>query len=77
MVGRSAGEFAHPDAARITSDENHVMSKFATSQVKGKVGEIIEKKDERKAADELVKILEIDHLLEREVMDLSGGELQR
>ncbi|CAD7949406.1 unnamed protein product [Amoebophrya sp. A120] len=47
------------------------------NKIAGKVGEILEMKDERKVADTLSKELEIDHLLDREVKDLSGGELQR
>ncbi|CAD7976214.1 unnamed protein product [Amoebophrya sp. A25] len=47
------------------------------TKVAGRVGQIIEAKDEKKVADRLSKELEIDHLLEREVKDLSGGELQR
>mmetsp|Transcript_44061 Transcript_44061/g.93753 ORF Transcript_44061/g.93753 Transcript_44061/m.93753 type:complete len:613 (+) Transcript_44061:59-1897(+) len=46
-------------------------------QVKGQVGDIISKKDERNAGPELLKALDLSHLVEREVRDLSGGELQR
>jgi ATP-binding cassette, sub-family E, member 1 len=42
-----------------------------------KVGDIIKGKDERGVADSLVEILELSHLMERTVDQLSGGELQR
>lgn len=44
--------------------------------VKGKVGAILNKKNQRpELFDELVKLLELDHLLERKLKNLSGGEL--
>lgn len=46
-------------------------------QVKGKVGAILRAKDQRGVADELIKDLELQNVLEREVSALSGGELQR
>ena len=46
--------------------------------LKGKVGKILELKNERKHLfDILVKDLEMDHLLDRKISKLSGGELQR
>lgn len=45
--------------------------------VKGKVGKIIEQKDQKKVSGELTKELELDGLLDREIEQLSGGELQR
>ncbi len=45
--------------------------------VKGKVGEVLEARDERGVIDELSDALEIGHLLDRELDVLSGGELQR
>ena len=50
------------------------VSKFAKGKV---VGEILERCDDRGALKHLTKALTIDHLLEREVQQLSGGELQR
>lgn len=49
------------------------------SQSKKTVGEIIEARGESVAeiAKELLEVLELDHLLERKISDLSGGELQR
>lgn len=45
--------------------------------VKGEVGRIIAAKDKRGVGDQLARELQLDHLLERQVGDLSGGELQR
>ena len=45
--------------------------------VKGKVGEVLESRDERGVIDELSDALEIGHLLDRDLDVLSGGELQR
>ncbi|OII71450.1 RNAse l inhibitor-like protein [Cryptosporidium andersoni] len=46
-------------------------------RVKGTVGDIIKTKDERGVSDVLIDKLELRHLLQREVGELSGGELQR
>ena len=46
-------------------------------QVQGKVGDILRKKNESGNLDDMVRELELGHLLEREVSQLSGGELQR
>jgi ATP-binding cassette subfamily E protein 1 len=46
-------------------------------QITGKVGEILEKKDDKKEKDRYCGELELSHLQEREIKDLSGGELQR
>jgi ATP-binding cassette subfamily E protein 1 len=45
--------------------------------VKGKVRDIIAKKDERGVSDRLLVELDLGHLLDRNIEDLSGGELQR
>jgi ATP-binding cassette subfamily E protein 1 len=45
--------------------------------VKGKLKDIIEKKDERKVSPALLKELDLSHLVERDIEVLSGGELQR
>lgn len=46
-------------------------------QISGKVGEILGKKDDKKMMDHYNKELELSHLQERDIKDLSGGELQR
>lgn len=46
-------------------------------QVKGNILEIIKKKDKLNLKDKYIKELELEHLLDRNVEDLSGGELQR
>ena len=45
--------------------------------VKGKVGDIINRVDELKIGKEMTDALELSHLLERSIEELSGGELQR
>ena len=46
-------------------------------RVQGTVGQLLTKVDERKMFDEMTKKLGIDHLLDRTIQQLSGGELQR
>lgn len=46
-------------------------------QVKGQVGEILKSRDETGKIEMLLDELELRHLLERQVLALSGGELQR
>jgi ATP-binding cassette subfamily E protein 1 len=41
------------------------------------VGELVKEKDERDSAEELMTALELQHLKDRDVKELSGGELQR
>jgi ATP-binding cassette subfamily E protein 1 len=45
--------------------------------VKGKVGDIIKRVDELDIGKDMAEALELSHLLERNIEDLSGGELQR
>ncbi len=45
--------------------------------VEGKVGELLERLDERGVLESIIDDLEIGHLLDRDVDVLSGGELQR
>jgi len=45
--------------------------------VKGKVGEILKNKDEKDAWQGAIDILDLHPVLERDVANLSGGELQR
>lgn len=45
--------------------------------IAGKVGEIIKKRDFRGVSEELISVFELDKLLDRNIIDLSGGELQR
>lgn len=46
-------------------------------KIKGNVWEILSKNDERNILDSLNKILEFDNIKDRNIQDLSGGELQR
>ncbi|AOV94861.1 hypothetical protein AQV86_02955 [Nanohaloarchaea archaeon SG9] len=43
----------------------------------GEVGDLLEKADEKDSADMFAEKLDIDHLLDRDIGELSGGELQR
>lgn len=45
--------------------------------LEGKIADIIEKYDQRGVRDELLKVLELEHLVERDVQHISGGEMQR
>ena len=45
--------------------------------VKGTVGQVLQRKDERGVKDSLITALELDKILDRDLNDLSGGELQR
>ncbi|OXB71791.1 UNVERIFIED_CONTAM: hypothetical protein H355_011471 [Colinus virginianus] len=46
-------------------------------QVKGTVGEVVSRKDETGRGAELIESLELGHLVDRDIANLSGGELQR
>lgn len=46
-------------------------------KIKGKIGDILKKIDESNSFDSVVSTLSLDQLLERNVSELSGGELQR
>ncbi|XP_053615603.1 protein Pixie [Plodia interpunctella] len=45
--------------------------------VKGTVGQLLDKRDERKNQPEICKMLDLSHIRDREIAALSGGELQR
>lgn len=45
--------------------------------IKGNVNDLLKKVDERNKFDEIVKDLSIENILDREISNLSGGELQR
>merc|ERR1719238_1629175 len=45
--------------------------------MKGTVNDILSMKDERGVVDELYELLDLGHLKDREIAQLSGGELQR
>lgn len=44
---------------------------------KGTVSKLLESTDERGVLDKTVHALEIDHIMDRDIKDISGGELQR
>ncbi|CAK1593949.1 unnamed protein product [Parnassius mnemosyne] len=45
--------------------------------VKGTVGQLLDKKDDRKNQPEICEMLDLSHIRDREIAALSGGELQR
>ncbi|ODM99505.1 ATP-binding cassette sub-family E member 1 [Orchesella cincta] len=45
--------------------------------VKGKVRELLEKKDEMNKIEEILDLLDLRNVVDRNIADLSGGELQR
>lgn len=45
--------------------------------VKGTVGQLLDKKDERKNQTQICAMLDLSHIRDREISALSGGELQR
>ena len=45
--------------------------------IKGTVGQLLDKKDERKNQKEISRMLDLLHIRDREIAALSGGELQR
>lgn len=46
-------------------------------QIAGQVGDILDKKDDKKEKERYSTELELNHLQDREIKNLSGGELQR
>lgn len=63
--------------SNLTSVIKPQYVEFISKAVKGKVGNILTDKDKRNKKDYYIQELELSHLLEREVDQLSGGELQR
>jgi len=64
--------------------EGNVEAAYKPQQVdkipsfhEGKVRELLEKADEKDSAEMFAEKLDIDHLLDRDIDELSGGELQR
>ncbi len=67
---------------RLQSGELNVIMKpqqitKIPSVVKGRVTDVIEKMDERDVSGELVRALDMEAALPKEIQNLSGGELQR
>ncbi|HJJ88722.1 MAG TPA: ribosome biogenesis/translation initiation ATPase RLI [Methanocorpusculum sp.] len=50
---------------------------FIPKVFKGNVGELLKANDERKQLDHFIQELAIDHILDKNISTLSGGELQR
>ncbi|KAG2650229.1 hypothetical protein PVAP13_1NG228138 [Panicum virgatum] len=67
---------------RLLEDKMKAVIKYQyldhiPKSVEGKVGDLLNKKDERQVKDTLCDILELKQVMDRNVSDLSGGELQR
>ena len=41
------------------------------------MGELLEERDQRGKLQHVAEMLQLDHLLDHEIQNLSGGELQR
>ena len=61
----------------ITSAEKPQQVERLPEVVDGRVGDLLEKAAERKEVDEIADDLEVRKLLDRQLSQLSGGELQR
>ena len=55
----------------------HTHPKTTLQAVRGNVGEVISEKDQRGQKESLLKDLDLEQVLDRNVENLSGGELQR
>lgn len=60
---------------RVVHKVQHVD--MIRAYIKGHVGEVLERIDERGVLGELKKILDVESLLEKKISTLSGGELQK
>ena len=69
--------FEQVKAGKITISYKPQQVELIPKQTKGTVKEVLENVDERKKLDEVVKGVDIGHILDNEVATLSGGELQR
>jgi ATP-binding cassette subfamily E protein 1 len=82
VLRRYRGTLLHEYFRRLTEKKLKVIHKpqhvdKLASVLKGRVGHLLKKADERGTISELSKQLELETLFEREVSVLSGGELQR
>lgn len=67
--------FSNIDSVNISYKPQRIAN--LSSVVKGKVGELLDSVDERGKGEELIKELDLEKIKDREVKNLSGGELQR
>eukprot|EP00929_Paragymnodinium_shiwhaense_P118099 TRINITY_DN8979_c0_g1_i1.p1 TRINITY_DN8979_c0_g1~~TRINITY_DN8979_c0_g1_i1.p1 ORF type:complete len:611 (+),score=161.43 TRINITY_DN8979_c0_g1_i1:100-1932(+) len=82
ILGHFRGSELQSYFTRILEDRLKAMIKpqyvdKIPKQVAGGVGDILGKKDDKNKCEFYCKELELSHLTERDVKDLSGGELQR
>lgn len=69
--------FERLDKGEITVSYKPQQVDLIPKTQKGKVGPLLKKVDEKGKLDEISKELEIDMILDRDIKDISGGELQR
>ncbi len=82
IVEHFAGQPVHDYLADLYSERLRVTYKpqyvdGIPKVVEGRVGDILRSHDERGVLDKVAVDLEIDHILDRDIGVLSGGELQR
>lgn len=82
VLKRYRGTLLHEYFSRLVAKKLRVVYKpqhvdKLASVLKGKLGQLLKKADERGRLSELSKELELEALFEREASVLSGGELQR
>ena len=76
---------AIPSFAFVFTDSSYIKQAIIKPQyvdhipkaVQGNVGQVLDQKDEREMKAELCVDLELNQVIDRNVGDLSGGELQR
>lgn len=81
-AGVNRGPLTHVPCAQILADELKAVVKpqyvdQIARVVKGSVQDVLAKKSDRDDLQHITEELELSHLLDREVENLSGGELQR
>lgn len=69
--------FTKLSKGNIKASHKPQMVDMLPKVVKGEVGSLLRKVDERNKLSEVSKTLEIDQILDRDISKLSGGELQR
>lgn len=82
VLGRFAGSALGNYFSELYSNKVKVSYKpqrveLLRSAYNGKVDELLKRIDERKKAKEFMKELDMESVYERDIQDLSGGELQR
>jgi ATP-binding cassette subfamily E protein 1 len=82
VLDRYRGTLLHEYFHRLSEQKQKVVHKpqhvdKLGAVIKGKIGGVLKKVDERGKLSELIADLELEHILQRDANVLSGGELQR